>query len=88
MIEIAPNVFVNTWSDVVDGYIHGCGHFIINLTNGQTIHVSDKTEIEATIKLWKSERQPLRDSPNTEAPDDLKLWLPYAKQRTMGKTVF
>jgi hypothetical protein len=87
MIEIAPNVFVNQWSDVVNGYVHGCGHFIINLSNGQTIHVSDKADIETTIKYWKADGQPIADMP-VNPPKDIELWLPYAKQRTTGKTVF
>jgi hypothetical protein len=72
VVKVAPRVYLQSWDEVADGYIHGCGHFIIDTKEGNCIHVSEPAEIEQTLAIWDS--QVLSDadprSPLQRAIDD------------------
>jgi hypothetical protein len=73
-VEIAPNVFVNSWNDVKLGYLHVCGDFIIHTVCGEFIHVKDSAEISATIDLWRGiSEAPLESI--AKIPTDIAFWM-------------
>ena len=88
MIEIAPNVFVKSWDEVINGYLHGSGVFVIKLANGQCINVQGDEDIKTTLNLWKSSGVPIPEEAASKVPEEINLWLPYATEKLVGKIVF
>lgn len=77
-VEIAPNIFVNSWDDVFYGYQHCCGSFIIKMRDGEEIHIQDKNNVRQTITYWRSLSDAPLD-PKTKIHGDIMRWMPKLK---------
>lgn len=83
-VEIAPNIFVESWDDVNYGYRHCCGSFIIKLSDGEEIHIKDRNDVQRTVDYWRSLSDAPLD-PKMKIHPDIARWM---GDRRAGQNIF
>jgi hypothetical protein len=79
-IEVAPNVFLDSWSHVSYGYKHACGAFIIVLLTGKEIQINNPKDVETTVNLWRINALSPLEPVQENISDDIRYWMDQKKQ--------
>jgi hypothetical protein len=98
MISITPEVFINNWGLIKEGYLRMPEQFIITTESQSgdtnTIAITKPDEIVAAIKTFerraaflKGITEPKASTQESELPPEIDQWLPTAQQLTHGKRI-
>jgi hypothetical protein len=98
MNQITPEVFINNWGLIKEGYLRMPDQFIITTESQSgetnTIAITKPDEISAAIKSFerralvvKGFTEPKELTQEDSLPPEIDQWLPTAKDLTCGKRI-
>jgi hypothetical protein len=98
MIQITPEVFINNWGLIKEGYLRMPKQFIITTESQSgdtnTIAITKPDEISAAIKTFEHRAAFLNGITEPKAavqeavlPPEIDQWLPTAQNLTLGKRI-
>jgi hypothetical protein len=98
MIQITPEVFINNWGLIKEGYLRMRDQFIITTESQSgdtnTIAITKPDEISAAMQSFdrrasfmKGITEPKEFTQEDSLPPEIDQWLPTAKDLTQGKRI-